>query len=62
MSNPYSYRFEDIWRARSRGYDDDAHRAALEANDEDAISLTHPFNWLTEEEVETSGRENTGKA
>lgn len=39
--------------AQARGYDEMAHIAALGAGDEDAISLTHPYNWLTEEEVES---------
>jgi hypothetical protein len=38
--------------AVERGWDRDAHQAALEANDEDQIGLTHPYNWLTEDEVE----------
>jgi len=41
--------------ARERGWPEDAHKAACEANDMDAITLTHPANWLTEDEVEGSG-------
>jgi hypothetical protein len=50
----YAYRYNDliIEIATKRGYDDKAHRKALEDRDEDAISLTHPYNWLTGEEVE----------
>ena len=36
----------------TRGYDHAAHQAALAANDENAIALTHPANWMTEFEVE----------
>lgn len=42
----------DLPLAASRGWDRDAHRLALESGDIDAISLTHPTNWLTEDEVE----------
>jgi uncharacterized protein YktB (UPF0637 family) len=42
----------DLAAAQRRGYDPAAHFAALLAEDEDAIALTHPTNWLTEEEVE----------
>lgn len=38
--------------AKTRGYDDAAHRAALAAADEDLVTLTHPSNFLTEDEVE----------
>ena len=38
--------------AVARGYDDEAHQAALRARDQDAIALTHPSNWLQEAEVE----------
>ena len=50
------YALDVLAVAASRGYDDDAHRAALAAAmseaDWDAIGLTHPANWLTEDEVE----------
>ena len=35
-----------------RGFDMGAFLEAIVDDDEDAITLTHPFNWLTEEEVE----------
>lgn len=38
--------------ARSRGWDDRAHEDAIVATDEDAIALTHPYNWLSEQEAE----------
>ena len=48
--------------AAERGYDDEAHRLAILAaieRDPDGdpfmdgeVTLTHPVNWLTEEEVE----------
>lgn len=38
--------------AKARGYDERAHLLALEEDDEDAISLIHPYNFLTEEQVE----------
>ena len=38
--------------AIKRGYDPDAHAAALQSEDEDQIGLTHPANWMTEFEVE----------
>jgi hypothetical protein len=58
---PTCHPFEDIYRdfgwdldlAARRGWNSGAHFAALLAEDEDAISLTHPTNWLTEEEVES---------
>jgi hypothetical protein len=37
--------------AASRGFDHDAHLAALGNGSEDEIALTHPANWLTEFEV-----------
>ena len=40
--------------AQSRGYDHDAHLRALAGDSEDVMSLTHPANWLTEDEVEES--------
>lgn len=47
-----------LLKAQSRGYDDAAHAAAIRADetgmlDTDAISLTHPYNWLDEDEVES---------
>ena len=42
----------DLHAAKARGWDYEAHFRALLAEDEDAIALTHPTNWLTEEEVE----------
>lgn len=42
----------DLDLAASRGWDRAAHEAALAAGDEDAIGLTHPTNWLDEDEVE----------
>lgn len=48
---------EEVLRtAWSRGYDDEAHRAAIVADETglletDAVTRTHPFNWLTEKEV-----------
>ncbi len=36
----------------ARGYDKPAHTAALLAGNTDAITTTHPFNWLSEVEVE----------
>lgn len=42
----------DLAAAERRGWDREAHFAALLSGDEDAISLTHPTNWLTEAEVE----------
>lgn len=47
-----AYPFEAVRLAEERGWDFDAHRAAIEAGDDNAISLTHPINWLTEEEAE----------
>ena len=35
-----------------RGWDSKAYIEAVIAEDEDAIALAHPFNWLTEEETE----------
>ena len=54
------YRPEALLLAQSRGYDDEAHRQAIIEDtkingarlDSDAVVLTHPANWLTEEEVE----------
>ena len=51
MAQMYSQ--ETISLAASRGYNAEAHREALFAKDTDAIALTHPANWLTEEEVES---------
>lgn len=42
----------DLELAESRGWDRDAHLFALSLEDEDLIALTHPTNWLTEDEVE----------
>lgn len=41
---------------RTRGFDEVAHHFALEKDDEPLITLTHPSNFLTEEEME--GLEN----
>jgi hypothetical protein len=57
MSTPDNYPAWAITRALERGYDHPAHIRALYANDVDAISLTHPYNWLTEQEAEVA----TGK-
>jgi hypothetical protein len=38
--------------AQSRGWNPDEHAVALSANDVDQISVTHPYNFLTEDEVE----------
>lgn len=54
------YRADILAIAASRGYNDEAHRAAIVADtetndarlDSDPVILTHPANWLTEEEVE----------
>lgn len=43
-----NYPAEAVALAESRGYDPSAHAAALV---EDDIALTHPTNWLTEDEV-----------
>jgi len=40
--------------AEPRGWDRDAHAAALASGDIDAIALTHPVNWLTEDEMENA--------
>lgn len=58
------YRHEALRLAASRGYDDEAHRAAIVEDtmhndarlDSDAVTLTHPANWLTEDEVEALSR------
>lgn len=42
----------DLDLAESRGWDRQAHQEAIESGDEDRIGLTHPTNWLTEDEVE----------
>lgn len=42
--------------ALTRGYDHPAHIRALRSEDVDNISLTHPYNWLNEDEVETIDR------
>lgn len=60
----WMYHEETLRIAASRGYDDAAHRAAIledvETNnarlDSDAVALTHPANWLTEDEVENLPR------
>lgn len=38
--------------ARERGWDESLFQEALDNNDEDAITLQHPINWLTEDEAE----------
>lgn len=55
MTTKYKYAYTDEASnlAASRGFSREAHIAALEAGNEDAIGLTHPFNWLTEAEVES---------
>lgn len=40
--------------AASRGFDADAHVEALLGTNEDQVALTHPANWLTEDEVEAA--------
>jgi hypothetical protein len=35
-----------------RGFDLRAFGDALAADDEDAVALAHPINWMTEEEAE----------
>lgn len=47
-----SYDGRTLERARIRGYNITAHREALVSGNEDQITLTHPSNWLTEQEVE----------
>lgn len=42
----------DLDLAESRGWPREAHRIALTTGNEDLIGLTHPTNWLTEDEVE----------
>lgn len=39
--------------AKRNGFDLKAHQNALLLGDEDQITLTHPANFLSEEEVET---------
>jgi hypothetical protein len=46
------YSLETIALAASRGYDDVAHQTALRGRDQDAMALTHPGNWLEDDEVE----------
>jgi len=59
MNTAEHYPAEAIALAQSRGYDPDEHAAALAEDAEcgcggsDDIVLTHPTNWLTEEEVES---------
>jgi len=52
----YRHRADMLRTAHERGYDDEAHRLAWHQDDgcglSDAVGLTHPMNWLTEEEVE----------
>lgn len=38
--------------AESRGWDRAAHEAALKSRDEDEVAITHPINYLSEEEWE----------
>lgn len=42
----------DLALAERRGWPREAHRVALETGNEDLIALTHPTNYLTEDEVE----------
>ena len=42
----------DLALAESRGWPREAHRIALETGNEDLIALTHPTNYLNEDEVE----------
>lgn len=51
-ASPPNYPAKWIESATERGYDHEAHQNALLSNNEDTIALTHPANWLTEEEVE----------
>lgn len=53
--NADSYPVHALTLAQTRGYDHDAHLAALESGDIDEVGLTHPYNWLTEQEVEDIG-------
>jgi hypothetical protein len=50
----HGYTDAQMSTATSRGWESERHFRALEAGDEDAIGLTHPFNYLTEDEVERS--------
>ncbi len=45
----YPWRLDE---ATARGWDRAAHVAALQTGDVDAIALTHPANWLSEDEIE----------
>jgi len=47
-----AYGIARVDAAIARGWNPLAHVDALLAGDVDAISLTHPYNHLTEEEVE----------
>lgn len=57
VNDPYPNAAEAVALAESRGYDPVAHAAAIADDAEcgcggsDDISLTHPTNWLTEDEV-----------
>ncbi len=52
MSDSLLYHPRTLALVADRGFDADQHRAALASGDEDLIGLTHPINWLTEEEAE----------
>ena len=42
----------DLDLAEQRGWSREAHQRALDSGGLDEIALTHPTNWLTEDEVD----------
>ena len=41
---------------RQRGWDHLVWIQACQSEDEDEIALAHPYNWMTEQEVNETGR------
>ncbi len=47
-----NYPPEALVMASMRGWVYSTHQTALDSGNEDMITLTHPINWLTEDEAE----------
>lgn len=44
-----------LCEVQRRGFDISTYKTAVESGDEELATLTHPVNWMTEEEAETPG-------
>lgn len=56
MNIDKGYTLNFIEELIDRGFDGNAWLTALLEEDAEKITLTHPANWMTEEEIETPGK------